>query len=257
MARRSTSSSRSDWSVPTTPCRSIRACPPRSSNPARPRARGSHRTPPVAECSMACPSLERGNRVKTLGVAVVASLCLAPAATAAPSPPIWSPGSIRAAILNQNVTLVGVATDSLEVAIRDRKGVTISAASCFGIGANHGGRFATFSCRISSAGPYWVRPWSASVVCVTDVSAGTCPPPLPIPHLPGDPRTCSWTTDPLNGPFSCLQGLAEIAARNGQQVANEVCVAGSVWTMYRCTWTGGAATVQFAVRNKHWTTTVS
>jgi hypothetical protein len=49
------------------------------------------------------------------------------------------------------------------------------------------------------------------------------------------------------------RGLAALAARKGQTVVNEMCVAGSSWTVYRCTWEpGGSATVTFVRGKKRW-----
>lgn len=209
------------------------------------------------------------NRRPTL-VALVATAVLftAAAVAVAATAPHWTPRAMGKALRNPNVKLVGVVTDDFKPAVIYRRGVIVNAAACRGVGSHTRAGWALFQCHLRYAvhatgstpetGTYWTVPWKKTIVCVSNVSRGTCPPPVPAHPLPGDPRNCSVTkSDPLNGPFSCLSGTAETAASKGQPVVNEMCVAGSKWTVYHCTWTVGSATVTFKQGKKRWTTIVT
>jgi hypothetical protein len=183
----------------------------------------------------------------------------------------WTPRAMRAGLLKPKVRLFGI-LHSPTPGLRDPSNfldVRIKrVSSCKGLGARKSGGYALFKCGITwtvtatsdappTTGSYWTSPWSkrtrsaaAPLVCVTDVSRGTCPPPPPRHPLPGDPRKCG------NVP-TCIGELAGVAARQGQTVYNESCVAGAVWTTYNCTWNGGGATVKFVQGKTRWTTRVT
>jgi hypothetical protein len=132
-----------------------------------------------------------------------------------------------AALRNPNVRLVGVLTpsDSFKAVMLNRPSGNVTRAACQGLGARtriHGTRlsgYALFHCQITYAphvyggesftGSYWTRPWSKSAVCVSNVSQGTCPPPLPLHPLPGDPRSCLKAA-PSN--VACIAQVADVAA---------------------------------------------
>jgi hypothetical protein len=163
-----------------------------------------------------------------------------------------------------SVKLVGVVTtnDHFWPALTFHGDEQVTSALCRGLGARRHGGYALFRCQLlytnraapfyPYAGSYWTRPWTASTVCVTNVSRGTCPPPVPADPLRGDPRKCmkGWYV-------RCIAETARVAARNQQGVTYKRCVAGAVWTTYTCTRTGRQATVKFIRRPHSWTAGVT
>jgi hypothetical protein len=205
------------------------------------------------------------------------ALCLLVVVGAAAAGQTWTPKQMGAALKNPQVKLVGVFTsgDWFKEVMGNRPNGNVTRAACQGLDPRarmRGTRprgYALFHCQITYnpsnlgggpfTGSYWTRPWSKSLVCVTNVSQGTCPPPLPARPLPGDPRNCSVTkTDPLNGPLLCPRQIAEkAAAEEKTYYAHIACVPSSRWTVYRCTRPGRASvTVTFRQGKTRWTTVV-
>lgn len=140
-------------------------------------------------------------------------------------------------------------------------------ATCSGLGKSAKGRYTLFRCSIAYAlfgdtsgtlqrVSAWVRPWSPTMVCITQVNIGTCPPALPEHPLANDPRVCG--SPDLGG---CETGAAHQAMSaklhdggNTTQV-NLACAAVTAF-VYRCTWGGGTGTVKFTASRTTWSTTV-
>ena len=170
---------------------------------------------------------------------------------------------MEAAIGEFDVKLVGVITDRFSATLSYHADFNVDSALCRGLGSRTRAGYGLFRCKLTYhdrgpglAGPYfgsyWARPWNSMTVCVSNVSRGTCPPPLPDHPLRGDPRRCMK----LSG-VACLARAAGAAATAGLGVTNKRCVAGAVWTTYTCTWANGRATVEF-IRHAHsWTTSIT
>jgi hypothetical protein len=134
------------------------------------------------------------------------------------------------------------------------------AATCRGLGAPDKSRYGGFACDLTigvSSWPdirtatYWIRPWSANLVCVSDRALAACPPALPAKPLPGDPRDCTNVPGNMTGdPAFCTIRAAEYAGFNALRANGQIpilfgCLATTVFT-YRCT-TGGTTTVPLRV----------
>jgi hypothetical protein len=201
--------------------------------------------------------------VATAIAAAAALFVTAPWSSSAPQS--WTPARMETALGDFGVKLVGVVTtkDHFSPALSFHADESVSSAHCRGLGAHTRASYALFHCQLLYAdrkgeggnaysGSYWTRPWTASTVCVSDVSRGTCPPPLPPDPLRGDPRKCmkGWYV-------RCIAETARLAATKDQGVTYKRCVAGAVWITYTCTRTGARANVEF-IRHRHsWTTSVT
>ena len=212
-----------------------------------------------------------------LGAAVVAAVVVAvPAgksatvvATAAAGPH-WTPKEMQAAIKHKKFG-GGLVPDFPTSTLFDTSVVTVTTAKCRGLGSHTRKGYALFRCHVTwsspnlgggpFAGDFWTVPWAKSL-CITDVSRGSCPPPLPAHPLPGDPRKCAAVGGVQQNPIGCVAALAKstiLKAKGepGVGLVNEMCVAGTSWTVYRCTWTAGAATVHFVQGKRRWTIRVT
>jgi hypothetical protein len=185
--------------------------------------------------------------------------------------PTWTPPRMEDALRDFGVNLVGVVTthDHFRpaLAFHGHGDEWVTSVSCRGLGQRTRTGFALFRCqlayhdrldstRFTYTGFYWTRPWTASTVCVSNVSRGTCPPPLPTDPARGDPRKCM---EDSYGDWHvrCIAATAKQVATKRQGVTYKRCIAGAVWTTYTCNWKGGRATVKF-IRHPHsWTTSVT
>jgi hypothetical protein len=180
---------------------------------------------------------------------------------AAAAGPHWTPKQMQAAI-QQKKFGGALVPDFPTRTLLDTSIVTVTTAKCRGLGSHTRKGYALFRCHVTwsspnlgggpFAGDFWTVPWTKSL-CITDVSRGSCPPPLPRHPLPGDPRKCAAAA----GNVICIAEAAGLLARKGQTVVNESCVAGAVWTTYNCTWNAGGATVKFVRHPGRWTTSVT
>lgn len=211
----------------------------------------------------------RAPRLLSIGAAVTvaaagALLFAAPWSSSAPT--LWTPARMENALAEFGVKLVGVITkkDHFRPALTYHADEEVTSALCRGLGARTHAGYPLFRCNLlyrdrapvagspAHAGNYWTRPWTASTICVSNVSRGTCPPPLPRDPLGSDPRKC------MNGwDVRCIAQTARTAARERQGVTYKRCVASAVWTTYICTRTGGQATVKFIQHPHSWTTSVT
>lgn len=152
------------------------------------------------------------------------------------------------------------------------------AATCRGVGVSRAGRYAGFACDLTigiSSWPdirtatYWIRPWTATTICVSDRALAACPPATPAKVLAGDPRDCKNVPgNELGDAAFCTIRAAEYAGYNALHVATGKsvvlfgCLAASVW-VYRCTEGGFPSTplrvvmVTFAVHKGRWTTSTA
>jgi hypothetical protein len=214
-------------------------------------------------------------RLVSLGAAVAVAAAAALFVTApwtSSAPPSWSPDRMEEALRAFDVKLVGVitTTDHFASTLRFHADEEVTSAHCRGLGLRTHSGYAFFRCRlvyhdrsVGLAGPYkgsyWARPWTASTVCVSNVSRGTCPPPLPTDPARGDPRKCMEENFFVTGDWHvrCIAATAKQVATKRQGVTYKRCIAGAVWTTYTCNWKGGRATVKF-IRHPHsWTTSVT
>ena len=200
-----------------------------------------------------------------LAVAVAAAAALAFAAPWSSSArATWTPERMETAMRDCSVKLVGVVTtsDHFWPALTAHCDERVTSARCRGLGARTRAGYAIFRCRLlygrgpgafgAYVGSYWTRQWTASTVCVSNVSRGTCPPALPPDALSGDPRKCmrGWYV-------RCIAETARVAATKRQGLRYKRCVASAVWTNYICTQPAGRATVTFIRHPRSWTTRVT
>jgi hypothetical protein len=212
-------------------------------------------------------------RLLPIGVAVAfasAAALFFAAPWSSSAPPIWTPTRMEDALGDFGVLLVGDVTDRFGTALgpRSHANVGLMGIACRGLGPRTHGGYALFRCKFAyfdrgpgggfgtRTGSYWTRPWTASTVCVSNVSRGTCPPPLPPDPIRGDPRKCVYDVNGFWG-VRCLARTAKVAATKRQGIPYKRCVAGAVWTTYTCSRTGGHATVKFIQHPHSWTTRVT
>jgi hypothetical protein len=211
-------------------------------------------------------------RLFAIGAAVAfasAAALLFAAPWSSSAPPTWTPDRMEEALRAFDVKLVGVitTTDHFASTLSFHADEEVTSAHCRGLGLRTHSGYAFFRCRlvyhdrsVGLAGPYkgsyWARQWTASTVCVSNVSRGTCPPPLPSDPVRGDPRKC--LKDWYGGwHLRCIAANARKAAMKRQGVTYNRCIAGVVWTTYICPRRGGGATVKFIQHPHSWTTSVT
>lgn len=212
-------------------------------------------------------------RLLPIGVAVAfasAAALFFAAPWSSSAPPIWTPARMEDALGDFSVLLVGDVTDRFGTALGPHSHADVypTGISCRGLGARTPRGYALFRCSFAYAdrapgggfgartGSYWTRPWTASTVCVSNVSRGTCPPPLPPDPVRGDPRKCVHDVNGFWG-VRCIAETAKVAATRRQGFPYKRCVAGAVWTTYTCSRAGGHATVKFIQHPHSWTTRVT
>lgn len=203
---------------------------------------------------------ERMTRLFAAGF--IAALALAGVSLAAATVG-WTPAQARAELMGPNTTLYGSEYGSPIKGL-----VAFHSAACHGLGKATKGTYALFSCSMAftsrladgvTSATAWVRPWTATALCVTQTSAGTCPPPLPAKPLMGDPRKCG-SPDLAR----CVQTSAQNAIAKQRRVdgfvteSNLACQAPTAF-VYRCSWNAGAGvgTVKFVAGKSAWSTVVT
>lgn len=148
---------------------------------------------------------------------------------------------------------------------------TFSSVACQGAGKATAGRFGMFSCALAwtensdmsktaFSGTFWMRPWSANSICLTSISQGACPPPLPAVVKTGDPRQCpSANGDLAHCVSSAVHDAAAAQLRaTGKLGVNYACVATAAWTVYKCSGlNGNPLTVAFVAGKTSWTVKVA
>lgn len=230
-------------------------------------AERQHQPAPVSDQKRRFRGRARVSRLLPIAAAVplAAAAALAFAAPwSSSAPATWTPERMEAAMRDCSVKLVGVVTtsDHFWPALTAHCDERVTNARCRGLGARTHKGYAIFRCRLlygrgpgafgAYVGSYWTRQWTASTVCVSNVSRGTCPPPLPPDPLRGDPRKCmkGWYV-------RCIAETARVAATKRQGLRYKRCVASAVWTNYICTQPAGRATVKFIRHPRSWTTRVT
>ena len=202
-------------------------------------------------------------------------LALAIPASASTGPIYWTARHAQAALSSPAHKITWLLPAGNNTSVRsgiDGNGdrARLQSATCRGLGKPLRHRHTRFSCEIQwtttrdhilvlQGDTVWMRPWSASTICVSeDTPADGCPPPPPAHPLKGDPRYCAL--GPSATGIRCVLYNARQAVKQQEtgSLPNLGCMATAVF-VYWCSWKNGTgnATVRFVQGNTSWTTTVT